>query len=135
MIFNYKIHSNTLWQWLNQMINKRFNIISILWLINFIFEVIFLFHWFVINKSDKILQNGFYIMIINDLLDFQSQFFKISLIKSKIFDNDFEIMMNNLNLEYNLRIDNIFCKNKYKKYFFLFSKYFRIFINFFLLFI
>jgi len=135
MIFNYKIHLNILWQWFNQMINKRFNIISILWFIDFIFEVIFLFHWFVINKSDKILQNELYIMIINDLLDFQSQFFKIFSIKSKIFDDDFEIMMNNLNLKHNLRIDNIFCKNKHKRNFLFFSEYFETFIDLFILFI
>ena len=44
-------------------------------------------------------------------------------------------MMNNLNLKYNLYINNIFYKNKYKKYFFLFNEYFEIFINLFLLFI
>ena len=74
-------------------------------------------------------------MIINDFLDFQNQFFKISSIKSKIFNDDFEIMMNNLNSEYNLRINNIFYKNKYRKYFLFFNKYFKIFINLFLLFI
>src|SRR5947207_14789482 len=74
-------------------------------------------------------------MIINDLLDFQSQLFKIFPTRSKIFNNDFEIMMNNLNLEHNLRIDNIFYKNRYKKYFLLFNEYFETFINLFLLFI
>src|SRR5205809_6356289 len=72
-------------------------------------------------------------MIINDFLDFQSQFFKIFPIKSKTFDDDFEIMMNNLNLEYNLHIDNIFYKNRYRKYFLLFSECFETFINLFLL--
>ena len=72
-------------------------------------------------------------MIINDFLDFQSRLFKISSIKSKIFDNDFEIMMNNLNLEYNLHIDDIFCKNKYKRYFLLFNESFKAFIDLFLL--
>ena len=65
-------------------------------------------------------------MIINDFLDFQNQFFKISSIKPKIFDDDFEITMNNLNLEHNLHIDDIFCKNKYK------IKYIIINNNFFL---
>src|SRR5947207_14953406 len=74
-------------------------------------------------------------MIINNFLNFQSQFFKISSIKSKIFNDDFEIMINNLNLEYNLYINNIFYKNKYKKYFLFFNKYLKIFINLFLLFI
>src|SRR5947207_1327646 len=74
-------------------------------------------------------------MIINNLLDFQNQFFKISLTRSKIFNDDFEIMINNLNLKHNLHIDNIFYKNKYRKYFLLFNKYFKTFINLFLLFI
>ena len=74
-------------------------------------------------------------MIINDFLNFQNQFFKIFLIKSKIFNDNFEIIINNLNLKYNLYINNIFYKNKYKKNFFLFNKYFETFIDLFLLFI
>src|SRR5437773_2153079 len=74
-------------------------------------------------------------MIINDFLNFQNRFFKISSIKSKIFNNDFEIMINKLNLKHNLRINNIFYKNKYRRYFLLFSEFFKIFIDLFLLFI